>query len=78
MFISLSEADPAWRLTYGSPVDSSTDVVMAWILLVVTAIISAAFHEVRVAPDVSDDYEIELWEKCRRDRHDDVPGSIMK
>ena len=49
---------------------------MVWIALIATAIVGAVLNEIRIAPEASDDYEIELWERYRRERQGDVPVPV--
>lgn len=46
---------------------------MIWVALIAAAVVGVVVREVWVAPEVSDDYEIELWEKYRRKQRDDAP-----
>lgn len=45
---------------------------MIWIMLGAAAVVGVIVREVKLAPEVSDDYEIELWEKYRREKRDEV------
>ncbi len=51
---------------------------MLWIALATVAVVGVILREVSLAPEVSDDYEIELWEKYRRERQDDAPPPAEK
>lgn len=45
---------------------------MLWIALAAVTIIGVIVREVSLAPEANDDYEVELWEKYRRERHNDA------
>ena len=51
---------------------------MIWTLLISASIVGVVVYEFHIAPEVDDDYEIELWEKYQSEQHDDVPPPVEK
>ena len=45
---------------------------MIWIALAAVAVVGIIVREIRIAPEVSEDYEVELWEKYRREECEGV------
>lgn len=45
---------------------------MLWIALAAVAVVGVIVREISLAPEVSDDYEVELWEKYRRERYENA------